>query len=297
MFYNYRDNGIVGWYLMKQNYAICGKLISIESPLPLTEHENFKIFAVDGGKTDIHITYKISEVLPEAPGEPKVSQSGSLVSWSDGMVYRNTPMGTAQGALSCYKIGDTTNSEVYFTQCSYGVMADFRYMWNSISLSQLLLPFKTLLFHASYISVNGEGILFSAECGVGKSTQAELWRKYKGAEVINGDKAGVSVCSDGVYVHGLPFCGTSGICKNKSFPLKAIVLLGQAPQNTIRRVTGVSAIQSLIKNVYLDFISPGETGQCVDTLIELLNEVPVYHLDCTPDQRAVEALAIELAKL
>lgn len=287
----------MGWYLMKQNYAICGKLISIESPLPLTEHENFKIFAVDGGKTDIHITYKISEVLPEAPGEPKVSQSGSLVSWSDGMVYRNTPMGTAQGALSCYKIGDTTNSEVYFTQRSYGVMADFRYMWNSISLSQLLLPFKTLLFHASYISVNGEGILFSAECGVGKSTQAELWRKYKGAEVINGDKAGVSVCSDGVYVHGLPFCGTSGICKNKSFPLKAIVLLGQAPQNTIRRVTGVSAIQSLIKNVYLDFISPGETGQCVDTLIELLNEVPVYHLDCTPDQRAVEALAIELAKL
>ena len=173
-------------------------------------------------------------------------------------------------------------------------MSDYRYMWNSVSLGQLLLPFKSLLFHASYISVDGEAILFSAECGVGKSTQAELWRKHRGAEVINGDKAGVSVENDGVYAHGLPFCGTSGICKNKTLPLKAIVLLGQAPENKIRRVTGIEAIQSLLGNIYLDFLAPGETQKCVDVLIELLNTVPVYRLDCTPDEKAVETLALQL---
>lgn len=279
---------------MEQNYSICGKMISIKSPQALTEHENFKIFAVGEGKADIEITYHISEALPSIPGEAVKTQSGTLVSWLGDDVYRNNPMGTAQGALSHYKISDTTKSHVWFTNESYGVMADFGYMWNSVSLSQLLLPFKILLMHASYIGYKGEGILFSADCGVGKSTQAELWRRYMGAEVINGDKAGVAVQPDGVYVYGLPFCGTSGICKNKSLPLKAIVLLGQATENKIARITGVQAIQSLLGNVYLDFKTPGETQQCIDTIIELLRTVPVYRLDCTPDKRAVEKLAEEL---
>ncbi len=279
---------------MKQNYSICGKLISIESPLPLTEHDNFKIFAVDECNADIQITYNVAENLPSVPVNAKKTSAGALVSREGENIFRHNPMGTAQGALSCYKIGDTTKSEVYFTNQSYGVMSDFRYMWNSVSLGQLFLPFKILLFHASYISIGGEAVLFTAQCGVGKSTQAELWRKYMGAEVINGDKAGVSVEDDGVFAHGLPFCGTSGICKNKSFPLKAIVLLSQSPENKINRVTGIQAIQSLMGNIYLDFVAPGETQQCVDTLIDLLAKVPVYHLQCTPDQNAVECLAEEL---
>ena len=279
---------------MKRNYTICGKGISIESELPITEHENFNIFAVSEGNSDIKITYHVSDKLPPMPVNFKETPVGALVSCEGENVFRHTPMGTAEGALSHYKITDTSQSEVYFTNRSYGCMSDFRYMWNSVSLSQLFLPFKILLFHASYILVNGEAILFTAQCGVGKSTQAELWRKYMGAEVINGDKAGVSVDHKGVYAHGLPFCGTSGICKNKSVPLKAIVLLSQDPKNKINRVTGVQAIQSLMGNIYLDFVAPGETQQCVDTLIELLSTVPVYHLQCTPDEKAVKCLAEEL---
>ena len=279
---------------MNANYSICGKRILIESPRTITEHENFDLFAVEGVKADIHITYNIVNKLPSTPGNGKASRSGAVISHDGDMIYHNNPMGTLEGALSCYNAKDTSTSQVYFTDESYEVMSDFRYMWNSVSLGQLLLPFNILLFHASYISVNGEAILFTANCGVGKSTQADLWRKYKGAEVINGDKAGVSVEEDGVYAHGLPFCGTSGICKNKSMPLKAIVLLGQAPENTIRQVTGIEAIQSLLGNIYLDYIAPGETQKCVDVLLNLLNTVPVYRLDCTPDERAVETLALQL---
>ncbi len=279
---------------MKQNYSICGKRILIESPLPLTEHENFSIFAVDEGDADIKISYNVAQKLPEIPVNTKKTPIGALVSWDGENIFRHNPMGVAEGALSCYKITDTSQSQVYFTNQSYGVMSDFRYMWNSVSLSQLFLPFKILLFHASYISTDGGAVLFTAECGVGKSTQAELWRKYMGAEVINGDKAGVSVEENGVFAHGLPFCGTSGICKNKTLPLKAIVILSQSPENKITRVTGIKAIQSLMGNIYLDFVAPGETQQCVDTLIDLLSKVPVYHLQCTPDEKAVECLAKEL---
>lgn len=279
---------------MKQNYSICGKRVSIESELPLTEHENFSVFAVEEGNADIKITYSVAEKLPDTPVNTKKTPIGAVVSWEGEKVFRHSPMGVAEGALSCYKISDTSESQVYFTDKSYGVMSDFRYMWNSVSLSQLFLPYKILLLHASYISTEVGAVLFTAQCGVGKSTQAELWRRYMGAEVINGDKAGVSVEENGVFAHGLPFCGTSGICKNKTVPLKAIVLLSQAPENKITRVTGIQAIQSLMGNIYLDFVAPGETQQCVDTLIELLSKVPVYHLQCTPDERAVKTLAKEI---
>lgn len=279
---------------MKKNYSICGKVISIESPRPITEHENFKIFSVEGGSPDIRINYNITAKLPTVPVSGKTTENGATVSFDGNTVYRNNPMGVAEGALSCYGVGDTTKSRVYFTEESYSTMSDFRYMWNCVSLSQLLLPFNVLLFHASYISVDGGAILFSGSCGAGKSTQAELWRKHKGAEVINGDKAGVSVENGAVYAHGLPFCGTSGICKNRTLPLTAIVLLSQSSENTVRRTVGVEAIESLLKNIYLDFLAPGETQKCVDTLIQLLGTVPVYSLACTPDERAVKTLATQL---
>ena len=77
-------------------------------------------------------------------------------------------------------------------------------------------------------------------------------------------------------------------------PLSAIVILGQAKENRIRRLNGTEAIMCLMENIYLDFIAPGEMQSCVDLLIEMLKTVPVYRLDCTPDERAVKKLADEL---
>jgi hypothetical protein len=166
-------------------------------------------------------------------------------------------------------------------------------MWASISLGQLLLSHNAFFIHSSFISVNGKAILFSAPCGTGKSTQASLWKKYRDAETINGDKAGVLV-ENGIYACGVPFCGTSGICKNKTLPLGAIVLLNQAPVNTIRKLKGVEAIQNVLQNVYLDLIAPNEQAAIVDLLIELLKTVPVYSFGCTPDENAVITLENKL---
>ena len=137
--------------------------------------------------------------------------------------------------------------------------------------------------------MNGKAVLFSAPCGTGKSTQAALWEKHRNADVVNGDKAGILV-ENGVYACGVPFCGTSGICKNKTFPLGAIILLGQAPENKIRQLSGIEALQRILQNVYLDLLAPNEQAKIFDLLIELLGSVPVYSFECTPDEKAVEVL-------
>lgn len=273
---------------MKKCYSICGKVICIESEVLSGDCREWQLFEVSERAADVFVS---CSRMGEFPEELCGSRGDTVsVTVRDGFVYRHFHMGTAQGALTKLNPAEPSKSQTFFTDYSYRTMTDERYLWNSIALSQLLLPMGGLLFHASYIDIGGEAVLFSAPCGTGKSTQAALWQKYRSAEIINGDKAGVSVTDGGVLVHGLPFCGTSGICKNRTLPLKAIVLLRQSPQNTLKRINGVQAVTGLISNIYLDFLADGELQKCVDVLAEILKTVPVYELSCTPDERAVETL-------
>ena len=165
--------------------------------------------------------------------------------------------------------------------------------WITACLPVLLLHFRALIFHASYIDYNGHGILFTAPSGTGKSTQAELWKKYRGAKILNGDKAGISL-KQRAMAHGVPFSGTSGICENVSLPLKAIVVLSQASENTVKRLPPSEAVASLCPNVFVDQLVNEEWVTALNLLLDLVTEVPVYTLACTPDVRAVEALVAVL---
>lgn len=280
---------------MKKIYSVCKKTIRIESSSFPGDNPLWKQFEAksDVADADISIQCRICEPFPSVPEKGSRRAGEFIVSVDGDTVYRALPMGKADGALTRYLRYDTSRSETFFTSESFPIMMDSRYMWGSISLAQLLLPQNAFFIHSSFISANGKAILFSAPCGTGKSTQAALWEKYRGAEIINGDKAGILV-ENGVYACGVPFCGTSGICKNKTLPLGAIILLSQAPENTVRRLKGIEAVQGVLQNIYLDLIAPNEQAAVIDLLIELLKTVPVYSFGCTPDENAVIALENEL---
>lgn len=293
-FFNY--NGVL-WmcvsapphFAMKKYYCICKKLICIEAPGFPGDNPTQAQFEANEGKADINIECKICEPFPEMQGE-FLGKSGDFVVCADGgTVYRAFPMGTAHGALTKYRPADTSASVTYFTARSFPVVADDRFMWSSVSLAQLMLAKNVFFLHSSFIGVGGKAVLFAAASGVGKSTQASLWQEHRSAEIINGDKSGILV-ENGVYACGVPFCGTSGICQNRILPLGAIVLLSQAKTNTAKRLTGVDALQGILQNVHLDWLAPGERLKCIDLIIELLSSVPVFALECTPDEEAVITL-------
>ncbi len=272
---------------MKKFYSLCKKSICIDAEYFPGDNPMWTQFESSPCNADININCIISDDFPKVPNGTQVGEF--TVSVDGDTVYRAFPMGTVNGALTKYTPADTSHSETFFTPRSFPIMTDSRFMWSSLSLAQLLLAQNAFFIHSSFISVNGKAVLFSAPCGTGKSTQAALWKKYRQAEVINGDKAGILV-ENGVYACGVPFCGTSGICKNKTFPLGAIVLLSQSKTNSIRRLSGAEALQGIMRNIYLDFIAPFERLKCADLIIELLSDVPVYHLGCTPDEEAVITL-------
>lgn len=276
--------------IMFKNYTICEQNIRIEMPSFPNDSADWRLFETNENNPDISIVCHVDESLPECSGDFRGEQ-GEFSVFSDGeKVFRKRRMGTLEGAIAEYNCNDGSDCNVYFTNKSFPFMTDERYFWSSVPLAQLLLPKKAVLMHASHINVNGSSVLFTAPCGTGKSTQAELWRIHRNAEVINGDKAGIYLKEGKAFAGGLPFCGTSGICKNRNLPLKAIVLLSQGKENRVKHLAGFEALQTVINNIYLDLLAPLEKQMCIDFVIELLEKVNVFSLQCTPDERAVEEL-------
>ena len=275
---------------MKKSYFLCGRNVSISAPSFPAESDYFSLFETEEQLPDISVSCIACTELPECDGVFCGENENASVYCNENEIFRLTPMGTDSGALTRYSLADFSCSTTFIAQRNYNVMMDSRYMWSTIALSQLMLNQNVLFFHSSFIDYKGKGILFSAPCGTGKSTQAFLWEKHRNARIINGDKAGVSLKDGVVYANGVPFCGTSNICKNVTVPLNAIVLLEQAKENQLTRLKGTQALQMLMKNIYLDMIAPDEQRKCVDLLIDIMAEVPVYLLKCTPDEQAVETL-------
>ncbi len=275
---------------MLKNYVICQQKIRVEAPFFPEDYKDWRLFETPFNDADISVSCHVAEKLPIV-NENFLTNSGEFSVYCQGdMVFRKREMGNVEGALACYNYVKGDACQVHFTDRSFPVLADDRYFWSSVPLAQLLLPKKAVLIHASYIEVDGSAVLFSAPSGTGKSTQAELWRVHRNAEILNGDKAGIYLKNGKAFAGGVPFCGTSGICKNKDLSLKAIVLLSQGKVNRVKRLSGFEALQGVINNIYLDLIAPLEKQMCIDFAIELLETVSVFSLECTPDERAIEEL-------
>lgn len=166
---------------------------------------------------------------------------------------------------------------------------------NAMGAEHLIAKVGGFLFHCAYIDHGGKAILFTAPSGTGKSTQAELWAQYREAEIINGDRAAVCV-RDGVFAEGIPFCGSSSYCSNRTLPLTAIVYLSQAPETNIRKLRGAEAFTKIWEGVSVNTWITEDMEAVSNAVLQVAAEVPVYHLACTPDESAVVALEEALRK-
>ena len=165
-----------------------------------------------------------------------------------------------------------------------------------LGLETFLLRFDAMILHSSLIDWEGRGILFCAPCGTGKSTQAALWERHMGSRTLNGDRAGIR-CDQGVWkAWGLPFAGTSGIYRNESVPICAVVLLRQGAQNTITSVSPLDAFKRMLPECSAQRWDAGFMDRLVGVLSVLVSAVPVYQLECRPDIGALELLRDTILK-
>ncbi len=148
----------------------------------------------------------------------------------------------------------------------------------------------TVLFHAAVVSHEGKGYMFLGPSGTGKSTHARLWLKYiDGTALVNDDNPVVRLADDGLpVVYGSPWSGKTPCYRNVSYPLGGIVLLSQAPYNNIHRLGGIHAYASLVASISGKRWDSRVADGLHATENALASTVPVWHLECLPDEEAAK---------
>lgn len=144
-----------------------------------------------------------------------------------------------------------------------------------------------LLFHGSAIAVDGQTYLFTAPSGTGKSTHTALWRERFGAraEMVDDDKPFLRITDEGVTVFGTPWNGKHRLGHNVARPLKAIILLERAAQNTIRPMDRREAFPLLVPQAYRSADRAG-TMRTMALLDRLTAQVGLYRLGCNMQPQA-----------
>ena len=142
--------------------------------------------------------------------------------------------------------------------------------------------------HASLIEKDGYGIVFLGPSGMGKSTQAKLWQKYQGADIIIGDRPCLR-CIDGVwYGFGMPWDGKDRIMNQKKVPVKALISLEQSKVNEITRLDMQQSMMVLLKQVMLPMWDDAAMDSVSRTMCQLASQIPMYHLKNLADKEATD---------
>ena len=153
----------------------------------------------------------------------------------------------------------------------------------------------TALFHAAAVSCDDYGYLFLGKSGTGKSTHAGLWVKHiDGAVLMNDDNPVVRISEGRAVVYGSPWSGKTACYRNVSSPLGGIVLLKQAPYNRICRLEGIEAYVALVASISGQRWDEGIADGLHDTENKLASTVPMWHLECLPDEAAAKICWAEI---
>ena len=269
---------------------MAGFLWEIVSPIALDARENCAPFLTDRPGADISLRFR----LERPPERGTLVRERSPRVWQEDGALRIERL-PAAAIKPCACVWMREEEPFSVTGCIYPDCTNFiRSVDNLLDASELellLTRLNVFSLHSSLVRrAEGDAILFTAPSGTGKSTQAGLWERFAGAETLNGDRSMLRRV-DGVWTaFGSPFAGTSGIYRNESAPVRALIVLRQAPENTIRRLSLAEAFRA----IYSESVLPRwhtEAHQHVISLVtEIVSEIPVYLLACTPDERPVTLL-------
>lgn len=155
-------------------------------------------------------------------------------------------------------------------------------------------PYNTALFHAAVVKYQGRGYMFLGKSGTGKSTHARLWLKYnEGSELLNDDNPVVRIytANDGktyAKVFGSPWSGKTPCYKNEVCELGGLVLLSQAPYNKIIRLRTIQAYAAIHPCISGKRWERSLADGLHATENSLVSNVPVWYLECLPDEAAAK---------
>lgn len=270
-------------------FSIANLNLKVVSPIAIVFQQCMAPFLIEEQKK-IDIVYKIEGHQKEIEEKGIVKREYSIIKKENRYIRKKL----IRAASNVYQVAIYPKAkETFCIDMPVELIGDCKIferenILDFLALEEGLLSYEAFILHSSFISWRNNGIVFTAPSGTGKSTQADLWHQYEGAEIYNGDRTIIRRI-EGIYRgFGSPYAGSSGIYRNESAPIKAIIVLTQAPENQIERLNGKSAFLSLYKETLMNTWNPEYMSKMTDLLMDVVANIPIYHLACRPDQEAVE---------
>ena len=148
-------------------------------------------------------------------------------------------------------------------------------------IALLMMDYEAFLMHAAVISIDGQGIAFTAESGTGKTTRVLLWKKAFGnrMKVVNGDKPILRFMNERLYSCGTPWRGKEHMGENTSVQMKAVCFLQRGEEVSLQRMDATDVTKRLFKQVLL----PNDSklmGVFMNLMERFVKEVPFYLYTC-----------------
>lgn len=284
---------------MSHNYylSVAGVRILFEADYPLTVNAEFLPFLIEPEAADLHAVIRKTADMPRLPSNPIYADIFCTVSQNEAGNIQKFFFSSADGSyiVSTYP----SNGEhilIEYPSCYENGAPDLQNCFYCLGFEEYLLRRNKLCLHASCVDTPLGGILFSGPSGIGKTTQADLWCKHRGARPINGDRPILSQEGKNWLAWGSPYAGSSKVYVNDSCTVAAIVLLKQASTCTLRKLSLAEAFRGVWAGLTIRTWDRPFVEAASSLTIELVGTVPVYEFSCTPDEKAVAFLEEELRK-
>lgn len=132
-------------------------------------------------------------------------------------------------------------------------------LFHALRFAFLILTQQKELYvlHSASFLYRGRAFLVSGSSGTGKSTHSALWHDLYQTPLLNGDLNLLGIRDNIPYAYGLPWCGTSGICTPKDYPLGGIIFLKQAAIDQVQSLQPDEKVLHILQRM----ISPAWTKE------------------------------------
>ena len=263
-------------------------------PEEVTPPENFMKFECASGSPEYTYHIEVSDALPLPEGTVSArrpdltvfchkTDEGAFESRLIGVKGRKDP-------YACYREVAEDRAEIVLVRDEIKELHIDPVFTSLLALERRLVQKNSMVLHCAYVEYKGEAILFSAPSETGKTTQANLWEKYRGSRTVNGDRSLLGKIDGRWTAQGWPVCGTSEVCFNETVPIRAVVMLGQAEENHVEKLSPGRAFPLLYSQITVNKWNMEDHIHTMDLIEDFLKKVPVYHLGCTISEEAVDCL-------
>ena len=296
---------LIAWGMLKEEvpcyeerktsyFTIAGLHIAMDSPNSVIFNE-FMPYAVTSCP---HIDMKI-EIFTTS-GLSTSSLEGKLLVHTDELLVSEHPDGFClffpmAGQIHEAFLKKDGSLAQFYCQPPYHEILNHD-LFHAIRLVFLYLAQRNGMFalHSASLYYQNRAWLFSGSSGTGKSTHTSLWNREFHTPILNGDLNLISIQNAKPVIHGIPWCGTSGISDPGTYPLGGIILLKQANANYCDKLS--SDEKSLF--VWQRMISPSWTKSMLNTNLTFSNiltsDLFVTRLSCTKHKDAAHYMKSQI---